>query len=220
MKKICSFLLMFALLGAMVIAVVVPTIPAKAEEGPIWPCEGSQNVQTQAELDKTFILNPSAMGSSDVNFDWVGSCAAVELKSSIPVSYSRTYKMRIASDQVLGTFYISSDYGRVMGYLAVDVSSNFVLYVPDSRLGEFQERGLSPVPFSQVTDWSWEAMMGASQNDTTAQWIGRDIKLGSVYTYRSELVFGMLGAYNPANFFLTWREQEQEYNIYLPVIMH
>jgi hypothetical protein len=102
--------IVFTLVFVFVFASLVTPVGAIVE--PTWPCQGSQNRQSEGEIDKTVYLDPSSMGSSNTTFGWVGGCPAVRLLSITP-SYSKTYSVRIASDQVLGSFFISTEYDRV-----------------------------------------------------------------------------------------------------------
>ncbi len=140
-----------------------------------------------AEVDLVIPL-ATELGTFNQNFSWSGKYPAVE------ISGTGTYRIRIASDEATGRFYRQSSTGLV------EVSLN--LYVPDSRVPEYIDKGLHPIPFSQVGDWSWETMLGAQPTDTVAMYVG-DISLGQ----GEKIFFEMSGRYTPANIYLAWRKK-------------
>lgn len=170
----------------------------------LWPCEGGTVVPIETDIDRYLDLNPNMAGQLAYSESWQGACPAYALQSVAPVPYSGKYRLRIAANEVLGTFYTTTDYNRALGYQPKDVSENFALYVPDALVEEFRSRGLDPTPFSDVTDWS--LMLGAGSSDTVAQWVTKNpVELGGIYHNRIWLAFGMLsGSPNPAGVYVAW----------------
>ena len=74
---------------------------------PLWPCEGSQEASTPYEIDRTVSLSLEP-GQAFVQLTWMGSCPAVDIQSDVPVPYTESYRIRIASDEALGRFYVTS----------------------------------------------------------------------------------------------------------------
>jgi len=197
----------------------------------LWPCEGGAVVPIETDIDVYFNLEPNKAGQLLSSENWHGSCPAFALRSVVPAPHMGKYQVRIAGNEVLGTFFVTTDYNRAMGYEPTDVSKSFDLYVPDAMVEAFRERGFNPIPFSDVEDWS--SMLGATSHDTVAQWVTNvPIELGFNYrSYARWLAFGMLGgAPNPASVYVAWEDTApwdatptptptpQRHYIYFPMI--
>lgn len=210
MKKLVYFVLAVLVVVAATGFYTIPVAAVKSLDEPSL-CDPLEP-RLENEIDARIALDPSELGSANSTFPWNGTCPGVALESG-SLSGHKTYAIRVASDQMLGNFYIVDAAGNM-----TETSLLFQLYVPDNRVDEFTARGLHPVPFSQVTDWSWENMLGASQGDTVAQWVGKNIVLSGVGVTSDKLQFGLVSTSpDPANVFVAWREMQ--YKLFLPLII-
>ncbi|MEM7124973.1 MAG: hypothetical protein AAF702_01520 [Chloroflexota bacterium] len=147
------------------------------------------------EVDNRIELNAEAgHGSEMVQLNAQGEQSIVALKAD----FKGKIQLRIVSDEVFGV------YRRVPSGEHHLLTFDFSHYTPDDKIDQHYWM----TPFSEVTDWSDEKMLGAKEEeDTVAQWIETEM---DVWTDSELLIALQAHAPTDTSLYVTWRLLEAE----------
>ncbi len=168
-----------------------PTATATLTNTPSPTPTATATLDMLQDVDATLDINGlAATGDHSISLAaWSGARPVVRFDVAPGPQLPETLHLRIASDHFQGLW-------RVVGNDRQWIHA--MGYVPDDRLTQFPDLGL--VPFSQVSDWSFENMIGAHPDDRVIQWRADfDVSQGGTFLAAFDPTVSTLDA------FFAWR---------------
>lgn len=146
-----------------------------SQDDNVAPAEGSDVLVTKAEVVEILkeidsLQNISREGLAHTTFRYE-VVSGDEAGSSLMATDSGVITgLRISCDDICEQIVL------VRGNSYVDLTDEFQVFVPEAAESKYYT-ATGFLPFSAVTDWSFDTMLGANAEDILTQWVATDLEL-------------------------------------------